>query len=172
MIVKFYLPVYFILIQLIFHPAYAQDVPTTPLVVEQELENLTENNEDVETEDDGWLQEMQHFMKDPINLNNANEGDLDELKILTPLQIHYLISYRNLLGNFINLYELQAIPGWDVLLIRKIKPYVTVAASVAILNSLKSRFKNGESTLLTRVTQVLEKSKGYKLDSSIANNFY
>ena len=172
MIVKFYLPVYFILIQLIFHPAYAQDVPITPPVVEQELENLTENNEDVETEDDGWLQEMQHFMRDPINLNTANEGDLDELKILTPLQIHYLISYRNLLGNFISLYELQAIPGWDISLIRKIKPYVTVANSVAIFNSLKSRFKNGENTLLTRVTQVLEKSKGYKLDSSTANNFY
>jgi hypothetical protein len=170
---EFYPLFFFILINLLPFYAYSQEVPATPpVIIEQQLENLTENSEDVETEDDAYLQEMQHFIKEPLNLNTADENDLKSLKILTPLQIHHLLVYRDLLGSFINIYELQAIPGWDVLLIREIRPYITVIKQVAVFTSLRERIKNGESTLLTRVTQVLEKSKGYLLDSSTANNFY
>ena len=118
------------------------------------------------------MQELVHFLKDPLNLNYADEGQLQELKLLSPMQISNLISYRNLLGNFINIYELQAIPGWDVTLIKLIRPYVTVNNKADVFNSLGSRLKNGENTLLVRGTQVLEKSKGYLLDSSVATNFY
>ncbi len=151
--------------------ALAQDVPQTVPVTEQALENLTENNEDAEIEDDAYLQQMQHFIKDPINLNTAEERDLNELKILTPLQIHYFISYRNLLGKFVSVYELQAIPSWDILLIKKIKPYITTNVNSASINSFGARFKKGENTFLIRATQVLENSKGYLRDSS-AGNYY
>ncbi len=156
--------------------AKAQVVPPDPTepppVVEQQLENLTESNDDVETEDDSYLQGLAHFIKNPINLNYADEGLLQELKLLSPIQIGNLISYRNLLGNFINIYELQAIPDLDATLIRRIRPYVTVSIKVDVFNSLGSRLKNGENTLLLRATQVLEKSRGYLLDSSTATNFY
>jgi hypothetical protein len=147
--------------------SHAQEAPSVePVIIEQQLENLTENNEDIETEDDAYLQQMQHFIKEPLNLNTADESDLEELKILSPLQIHNLLAYRNLLGYFINIYELQAIPGWDVLLIRKMKPYITVASRTAAFTSISNRFKHGENTLLARVTQVLEKSKGYLSDGT------
>ncbi|MBA3675353.1 MAG: helix-hairpin-helix domain-containing protein [Chitinophagaceae bacterium] len=171
---SFYIKVLFVCFLLqYFYSAKAQETPTTPPIIsEQQLENLTENSEDVETEDDSYLQEMQHFLDDPVNLNNANESDLKELKILTALQIQNLISYRNLFGNFINIYELQAIPGWNVSMIRKILPYITVTDKESLLTSLSNRLKNGENTILVRVTQVLEKSKGYLLDSSTAKSFY
>ena len=69
---------------------------------------------------------------------------MQELKLLSPLQISNLVSYRNLLGNFINIYELQAIPGWDVSLMKRIRPYVTVTSKTDVFNSLGSRLKNGE----------------------------
>ncbi len=146
--------------------------PSVPPVVEQQLENLTESGDDVETEDDSYLQELQHYIKDPINLNYADKGQLEEFKFLSPIQISNLLSYRNLLGNFINIYELQAIPGWDVALLRRLKPYITVASKIEIFNTLSSRFKNGSKSFLIRTSQVLEKSRGYLLDSSTANNFY
>ncbi|MEO6453726.1 MAG: hypothetical protein ABIN97_06645, partial [Ginsengibacter sp.] len=164
--------VFFISIQQYFYLAYAQEVPVTQPGAEQQLENLTENNEDAETEDDAYLQQMQHFIKDPVNLNIANESDLKELSILTPLHINSFLSYRNLLGSFINIYELQAIPGWDIFLIKKIIPYVTVANRISLEDAFKTRFKNGENTLLARVTQVLEKSKGYLSGGGVTNNFY
>ena len=146
--------------------------PAVPPIVEQQLENLTESGDDVETEDDSYLQELQRYIKDPVNLNYADKGQLEEFKFLTPIQISNLLSYRNLLGNFLNIYELQAIPGWDVTLLHRLRPYVTVDSKTEIFNTLGSRLKNGNKSLLIRSSMVLEKSKGYLLDGSTANSFY
>jgi Helix-hairpin-helix motif len=139
---------------------------------EQQLENITENNEDAETEDDSYLQQMHQYIKNPINLNTANENNLKELRMLNPIQIQNLIAYRNLFGKFIDIYELQAIPNWDIELIQKIRSYVSVNDKTELLHSLYTRLKGGEHTMLARVTQTLEKSKGFLIDSSIATNFY
>lgn len=161
------------LIQLFNYSANAQETPATPpVIIEQQLENLTENSEDIETEDDSYLQEMQQFLDDPVNLNNATESDLTQLKILNALQIQNLISYRNLFGNFIDIYELQAVPGWNVSMIRRIRAYITVDVQQSLFTSLSTRLKNGQQTVMARVTQVLEKSKGYLLDSSAAKSYY
>jgi hypothetical protein len=143
-----------------------------PAIVGQHLEDLTEANEDMETEDDGYLQEMQHFLKEPVNLNYANAGLLEQLKLLNAVQINNLLSYRKLLGNFLSIYELQAVPTWNLDIIRRIRPFVTVAEKADVFQSLSKRFKNGNSTLLFRTSQTLEKSKGYLLDRNTANNFY
>lgn len=144
----------------------------SPAVLEQQLEDITAANEDVETEDDAYLQQLHHFLKEPINLNFADAGILEQLNLLSPIQINNLISYRKLLGNFLSIYELQAIPSWDLNLINRVRPYVTVAQKTVVFQSLLSRLKTGESSLLIRATQVLEKSKGYLLDSSLAKNYY
>ena len=171
--IKIFAVIPFLLLQCIFYSVSAQEKPVDPPpIVEQQLENLTENSDDVETEDDSYLQEMKHFLDDPINMNTATESDLKELKLLTALQIQNLISYRNLFGNFINIYELQAVPGWNVSMIRRVRPYITVDDQPNLFASLGVRLKNGKRSLLARVTQVLERSKGYLLDSSTANNFY
>jgi hypothetical protein len=162
-----------VLLHCIFYWVKAQETPATPpVIIEQQLENLTENSEDVETEDDSYLQEMQHFLANPINLNNATESDIKQLKVVTALQIQNLLSYKKLFGNFINIYELQAVPGWHVALIRKIRPYITVDNQPRLFTSLASRLKDGQQTVMLRATQVLERSKGYLLDSSNAKSFY
>ena len=155
--------------------ANAQDNPPEPAippVVEQQLENITESGDDVETEDDSYLQELTRYIKEPVNLNYATQGQLEEFKFLSPIQISNLLAYRNLLGNFINVYELQAIPGWDIELLHRLKPYITVQAKTDIINTFGSRFRNGNRSIMVRTSQVLEKSRGYLLDSSTANNFY
>ena len=144
----------------------------TPTTNEQQLENITENNADAETEDDSYLQQMQQYLKTPINLNTADEIELKELRILSPIQIQNFINYRNLLGKFIDIYELQAIPSWSVELIQKMRPYITVNNRAAVFSTIKNNLAGGEHTLLLRATQTVEKSKGYLLDSSMANNFY
>jgi len=162
--------IFFVLIfLLLFVPVPAQVTePTT----EQQLENNTANNEDVETEDDSYLQQMQQFLKDPVNLNSADESVLRELQILTPLQIQNFISYRSLVGKLIDVYELQAIPGWDLQTIQKLRPYIRVSLQVDALATLNSRLRNGEHSILLRGSQVPERSKGYLPDSSSATNFY
>ena len=139
---------------------------------EQQLENITNSNEDAETEDDSYLQQMFIYQKNPINLNYASENELKELRILTPFQIANVISYRNYLGIFINIYELQAIPGWDIETIQKIRPYISVNKKADFVSSIGQRLKGGDHTILVRATQILEKSKGFKIDPAAGKNYY
>lgn len=167
------MPILLFAVPILYSDAYAQENPSTPpVIIEQQLENLTENSEDVATEDDSYLQEMQHFLNDPLNLNLADADALKELKVLTPLQIASIISYKALFGKFTSIYELQAVPGLYPYLIKKILPYITINENPALFNSLGSRLKKGDQSVLIRIVQVLEKSKGYKLDTSVAKNIY
>lgn len=146
------------------------EIPTT--TAEQQLENITENNADAETEDDFYLQQMQQYIKNQINLNSVDETNLKALRILSPIQIQNFILYRTRLGKFISIYELQSVPSWSVELIKKIRPYITISMTNEVFTSLKNRLQSGEHSLLARITQVPERSKGYLLDSSSATNFY
>lgn len=145
--------------------------PITPNT-EQQLENITENNEDNETEDDSYQQQLIQYLKNPVNLNEASSQDLKEFRILTPIQIQNFILYRSLNGKLIDIYELQAVPGWDIATIQKIRPYVNVDLQASITAAIGNRLKGGDHSLLLRVSQVPEKSKGYLLDTSAATNFY
>lgn len=148
----------------------AQETPVNTNT-EQQIEDITAANDDSETEDDTWLQLMEGFRRNPINLNTADENDLKELQILTPIQINNLIRYRNLFGKLVHVYELQAIPGWDIDVIRKILPFVTVAEPVNFARSLGKRFGGGTHSFLARVSQTVEKARGY-YDSTSTGNFY
>ncbi|WP_462250424.1 helix-hairpin-helix domain-containing protein [Ferruginibacter sp.] len=159
-------------VALYFLPFILSSQTTETPATEQQLENITENNEDAETEDDYYLQQMQQYIKNPVNLNMASETALKELRILNQIQIQNLISYRNLFGKFVNIYELQAIPAWTIELIQKIRLYVSVSDEVKLINTLQQRLTGGEHSILARVTQTLERSKGFLIDSSAATNFY
>jgi len=151
----------------------AQEISGEPTAeIQQQLENLTEENEDVETEDDSYLQQLHLFLKQPINLNYTDAGFLEQLKLLSPVQIENLISYRKLLGNFLSIYELQAVPTWDLDLINRIRAYVTVAQKTEVFQSLQKRLNNGEHTLLIRAQQVLEQTKGYLVNKDSVKNYY
>jgi hypothetical protein len=138
---------------------------------EQQIEDVTAANDDNETEDDQWLQQMEGFRRHPINLNSADESQLKELQVLTPLQINNLFTYRRLFGDLVHVYELQAIPGWDIDLIRKILPFVTVSNTSGLLKNIGARFSGGDHSLLARTTQIVEKARGF-YDSTSTGNFY
>ncbi|MBL7702676.1 MAG: helix-hairpin-helix domain-containing protein [Ferruginibacter sp.] len=139
---------------------------------EQQLENITENNEDLETEDDSYLQQMVQFIKNPVQLNYADAAELNQLRMLTSMQIQNFIMYRSLVGKLIDVYELQAVPGWDINIIQKIRPYISVSIKVSPVDAVKTRLKSGEHSVLFRASQVLERSKGYLLDSFTTTNVY
>ena len=137
--------------------SYGQDVP---LHIQQQLENLAEATNSEQLKDDSYIQTLIYFQKHPINLNTATPEELQALHLLTELQIQYLLEYRKLNGKLINIYELQAIPGWDITTINKVLPYIIVGAAVSAKDDFFSRFR-GKQNLLFRVSRVLEKAKGY-----------
>lgn len=166
--------VVFVLVIVFVAAAHASAQVAEPITpnTEQQLENVTENNEDLETEDDSYLQQMVQYLKNPIELNYADAVELSQLRMLTPMQVQHFILYRNLVGKLVDVYELQAVPGWDINTIQKLRPYISVSIQVSAVDAVKRRLKNGEHSILIRASQVLERSKGYLLDSSTATNFY
>src|SRR6186713_2740540 len=141
----------------------AQESPVS--TIEQQLENLTDVDQ-AETEDDSYHQQWERFRRNPLNMNAADENDLRELKILSGLQIANLISYRKLVGKFISIYELQAIPSWDVSIIKKLLPFITIAEPIDLSDIFKTRFHKGDHSLSFRYSQVLEKSAGFEKTST------
>ncbi|MES2777030.1 MAG: helix-hairpin-helix domain-containing protein [Bacteroidota bacterium] len=132
---------------------------------EQQLENLAEAMED-EPEDDSYLQQFSDYKRRPLNLNSATESDLKTFFFLKPLQIQSLLLYRQLLGRLIDIYELQAVPGWDIETIQKIRPFITVTNAVTIKEDFSKRLSAGEASVLARVSQILERSKGFEAKDS------
>lgn len=137
---------------------------------EQQIENLTENT-DGETEDDSFLQSLDQFRKNKINLNTASINELRELKILSDLQIQNLIRYRNLLGKFISIYEIQAIPTWDIQTIQILLPFIRVGESQSLTEDFGKRLSLGQHSILARVQQNIEESKGYTKPDSVVNKY-
>ncbi len=151
--------IYIVIIAALFSSiiSFGQDIPPS---TEQQLENLTDVDQ-AETEDDSYLQSLENYRRNPLNLNEADVADLRELRMLTDLQIANFISYRRLFGKFISIYELQAIPTWDVTTLRKLQPFVTLGSALSIKDDFATRFSQGTNSLLLRITQVLEKSRGF-----------
>lgn len=116
---------------------------------EQQLELLAEK-ENIVTDDDAYLQQLDH----PLNLNTATEEDLQALQLLTALQVYNFLQYRKLLGNLVHIYELQAIPGWNIATIKTILPYISIDPPAP-------QYKNGEHKLLLRTSDALNLTTRY-----------
>ncbi|RYG51481.1 MAG: helix-hairpin-helix domain-containing protein [Chitinophagaceae bacterium] len=169
-------PALFFLLVLLSFIVHAQvpepQLPATS-TTEQQLENITENNDDMETEDDSYLQDMIQYLKNPVNINRADENILKDLRMLNPMQVQNLLRYRDVMGSFISMYELQAVPGFDILTIQKLRPYITVSSTKTAIETFTERLTGGENSLLIRATQILEKSRGFIADTAgAASGFY
>ncbi|GAA4737910.1 ComEA family DNA-binding protein [Flavisolibacter ginsenosidimutans] len=134
--------------------AGAQDLPAS---TQQQLENLG----DEELKDDALLQSLAFYKKHPLNLNEATAEDLQALRLLTALQTDAFLRYRAAFGKLIDIYELQAVPGFDVASIHKILPYVFTGPVLNAKENFLSRLKGGDQYLLFRLARTLEASKGY-----------
>lgn len=140
----------------------AQDIPVS---AELALEQITDAT-DTEIEDDSWLQELEQYRKKPLNLNVAEKEEILSLKIVNALQADHLIRYREQLGLLVSIYELQAVPYWDILTIKKILPFISVSIPVQVVDRVEESFKKGQHQVLLRVGRTLELAKGFKESSS------
>lgn len=77
--------------------------------------------------DEDWLEfEDVLLARKAININQVREEEMESWGILTPWQIQQFINYRRLLGDFIHVNELQAVPGWHPALIKMVVPFFKI----------------------------------------------
>ena len=100
----------------------------------------------------------------PLNLNLASAEELRALPLLREAQVAALLAHRRATGPLLSVYELQAVPGWDVRTIERVAPFVTVAglSANAARGPLWQRIKNEENNAaLLRYERGLQTRRGY-----------
>ena len=125
--------------------------------------------ETVEAEDFDFntiLENLNYFYEHPLDINSVTEAELRELIILNEIQIGNFINYRNTFGDFLSIYELQAVPSWDMVTIRNVLPFLRHGATgIGFYLNFKDAMKNGNSFLFLKAKRVLEERRGYRPDA-------
>ena len=134
-----------------------------PDAAQERLEDFLQNTDsEGEFEFNALFEQLEDFRTNPIDLNEADEATLQELVLLSDAQILDFLSYRQQMGDLISLYELQAIPGFDLATIRRILPYVTVSGDVDDYQiPIRQMLREGRNEIYLRWSRILEQQRGF-----------
>lgn len=104
--------------------AWPQVSPTdVQQVIADIVEDLTSKS-DSEKDYSQLVEDLLELSENPINLNSATADDLKKLFFLNDFQVSSLLEYRDSTGSILSLYELQAVPGFDVIDIQRLSLFV------------------------------------------------
>jgi len=128
------------------------------------LELLAEENEEI-VNNDTYFEQLIDFYDNKIHINKSDDEDflkLSQMGLITEIQVNNLLDYGENVGEIINKYELQAIPGWDLVTIKKALPFLKVTGDLKDYNvPFKKLIFEGKNELFLRVQRVLEDQAGY-----------
>ncbi len=131
-------------------------------IIEKRIEYLVEDAEESDADYTTIFDQLSYFFDHPLNLNRADLDDLEELGILTSIQINNLLKHIEENGKLMTLEELQTIEGFDLGMIKLLLPFVKVSSDVDNAQlSLRELLKNGDNQLFMRYQSVLEERKGF-----------
>ena len=131
-------------------------------IIEKRIEYLVEDAEESDADYTTIFDQLSYFFDHPLNLNRADLDDLEEVGILTSIQINNLLEHIEENGKLMTLEEMQTIEGFDSEVIRLLLPFVKVSSDVDNAQlSLKELLKNGDNQLFMRYQSVLEERKGF-----------
>ncbi|NBX38371.1 MAG: hypothetical protein EBR54_03030 [Flavobacteriia bacterium] len=146
-------------------------------IIQQRIEFISERYQSENIDLTNIIEQLNYFYQNPINLNDTDGSELEDLGLLTTIQISDLIRHRKLFGKFITLYELQSLTFWDLETIQLVRPFVRVDDKLDNIHiSLKEALRQGKFDVFLRFQPTVEKKAGYaKVSDSVraaSNNYY
>ncbi|WP_339810458.1 helix-hairpin-helix domain-containing protein [uncultured Imperialibacter sp.] len=153
---------------------HAQQQPPEPPAEDIDLYAFVQELFAIQDEDvnyDDLYESLFQLYTSPIDINLATFEELSSFYILSPIQIESLLNYRKLNGPLLSVYELQAVPNFDLATIRNIRPFVTVSGTGSKQGKpLFQRVADEKNNyLLLRTERTLETAKGYSQADTAAN---
>lgn len=109
-------------------PTLPDTLPPLPLneeIFQQRIESLAEEAEE-QPDFSALIEDLEMFLSNPLNLNEATVNDLRRLVFLNEIQIQNLLEHILQHGRLLSILELQSIDGFNEPTIRAILPYVIV----------------------------------------------
>jgi hypothetical protein len=143
--------------------ARAQEVaPEVRDLIEQRVEAIAEQLGDDSGVDLSALAEhLLDRLDQPLDLNAATARDLEELYMLTGIQVNAILAHRARFGPFISIYELQTIDELDLATLEALRPFVTVQAEGSSRTPWRVMWANGNHEVLLRTQVSIQQRKGY-----------
>lgn len=146
-------------------------------IIQQRVEFISEQLGDESLDLTNVVDQLEYYFDHPLNLNGATAEQLEELWILSEIQINDLLLHRKLYGKLISIYELQSLTYWDLQTIQLVLPFIRVDDKLDQLHvGLKEAFQQGKFEGYFRYQSYLEDKAGYEPvpDSVLAtsNSYY
>jgi len=154
----------FLMLSLLASKASAQEFPRRAPELDRIAQELFAEIQSDQIPYEDLYGTLLNFYQSPLNLNTAGPEELRALPLLSEAQVAALLLHRRTTGPLLSVYELQAVPGWNVRTIERVAPFVTVASTNpnAARGPLWQRIKNEENNaVLLRYERVLQQRKGY-----------
>lgn len=131
-------------------------------LIEQRIEDVMEMlGDDAEVDLTTLFDVLTDRYLDPIDLNHTDPTELNQLLLLSDVQVSALIDHIRRNGKLLSIYELQTIAGWDLRTIELVRPFVTVRDdAVRSTASLKTILQRGGHELFIRSMLTLEQRRG------------
>ena len=82
-------------------------------VIQQRIEFISEQLQSEDLDLTNFIEQLNFYYDNPININASTGEDLDELNLLSSVQINDLLLHRKAFGKFMTIYELQSLKYWD-----------------------------------------------------------
>ena len=131
---------------LICHNTRSQEAP-----IEDAFEQIAQQ-ESPTMDEETYLQAIENYQSNPLDLNLAEAADLQQFSFLSALQISSFLSYRKYAGKLLVIYELQAVPLWDKETIQKLLPYIIIGNQTTVKEDFVNRLQKGGYSFLTRLS--------------------
>jgi len=139
------------------HQLSAQNTVSKNDLLESIIENIAaKGDENLDNTD--LLEDIEHLINNPINLNTATSHDLEKLYLLNQTQIGNLLKYRENNGPILSIYELQLIPGFSTELLRKLEVLITLKST---RNNNLIRKGRTRQLLLLKTERNFQKEEAY-----------
>ncbi|TNF46679.1 MAG: hypothetical protein EP305_10370 [Bacteroidetes bacterium] len=146
-------------------------------IIQQRIEFISEQLESEDIDLTNVIEQLNYYFDNKINLNNAQFDQLEELNLLTDVQIYDLLLHIKLYGKLISVYELQSLKYWDLETIRLVMPFVKVDDKLDNIHiTFKEAMKEGKFEWFLRYQTTPQEKNGYSnVPDSIlqsSNSFY
>ncbi|HEY4652586.1 MAG TPA: hypothetical protein VIG72_14285 [Pontibacter sp.] len=142
----------------------AQQHPRHPIDFDLFVQKLFAEQKDETFSYEDLYETLFQYYQQPIDLNNTTPEELASLFILSHAQIASLFQHIQQNGKLLSIYELQAIPNFDLITIYQLLPFVRVADAGLYADSrpLWQRMVGEDNNaLILRYERTLQQRRGY-----------
>lgn len=142
--------------------AFTQEYPRKEIDLERLADELF-GFQDLDLNYEDLYENLALLLANPLNLNKASAEELRFLNLLTEEQVQSLVRYRMEHGPLLSVYELQAVPGFDLQTISRVVHFFSVDDLYQKLSGsiFRRAIEDGSHYLLLRYENTLETKRGF-----------